>query len=235
MTLRVRAINDIRARVGLGRRQATDQRDRAYMLRSVIRPSLAKEITTKTWALSTVLDQGILPQCVAYSWTGFLLAAPLQHRPSTLGSIAKYTQQLYDKSQGLDEWPGEAYDGTSVRGGVKALAELGRAGEYLWAFDAAVARDYVLTRGPLVLGTNWHVEMYKPDADGYIRPIGAVDGGHAYLAVGYNRKREAFRIQNSWGPDWGVKGRVWLKRDDLQKLLDADGECCSAMEIKPAA
>ena len=35
-------------------------------------------------------------------------------------------------------------------------------------------------------------------------------GGHAVLAVGWSDKLEAFRIQNSWGEDWGDKGFFYM-------------------------
>lgn len=31
-------------------------------------------------------------------------------------------------------------------------------------------------------------------------------GGHAVLAVGYDDKQSRFRVRNSWGTDWGMKG-----------------------------
>lgn len=33
---------------------------------------------------------------------------------------------------------------------------------------------------------------------------------HALLAIGYDDARQAFRVQNSWGPDWGDGGYAWL-------------------------
>lgn len=35
-------------------------------------------------------------------------------------------------------------------------------------------------------------------------------GGHAVLAVGYNDKREALLVRNSWGTTWGMGGYFWL-------------------------
>jgi len=33
-----------------------------------------------------------------------------------------------------------------------------------------------------------------------------VVGGHAVLAVGYHDAQSRFRVRNSWGTEWGVKG-----------------------------
>lgn len=35
-------------------------------------------------------------------------------------------------------------------------------------------------------------------------------GGHAVMAVGYDDKRQAFLIRNSWGTGWGIKGYFWM-------------------------
>lgn len=35
-------------------------------------------------------------------------------------------------------------------------------------------------------------------------------GGHAVICVGYDAKRKAFKIRNSYGPTWGDKGHFWL-------------------------
>jgi C1A family cysteine protease len=35
-------------------------------------------------------------------------------------------------------------------------------------------------------------------------------GGHAVLAVGYDNKKKAVLVRNSWGPKWGQKGYFWM-------------------------
>ena len=41
--------------------------------------------------------------------------------------------QLFGHSQKLDEWAGENYDGTSVRGAAKYLQKNKKIGNYYWA------------------------------------------------------------------------------------------------------
>lgn len=41
-------------------------------------------------------------------------------------------------------------------------------------------------------------------------------GGHAMVIVGYDDARGAYRILNSWGPDWGDGGYLWWDYADLE-------------------
>jgi hypothetical protein len=217
--------------LGLGRKRAEDPRDREHHLAKLVKPPVGP-VRSKYWPMFYVLDQGPTPQCVAFAWTGFLLCYPTRTTPQQLG--ATYTPDVYHAAQKIDEWDGEDYDGTSVRAGAKVLASQKRFKEYLWAWDATTVRDYVLQRGPVVLGTDWMLDMFYPEQhNGFIVPTGPVAGGHAYLVVGYSASRAAFRIVNSWGPLWGVRGRAWLALSDLQTLIDRGAEACSAVEVHP--
>ena len=37
-----------------------------------------------------------------------------------------------------------------------------------------------------------------------------VVGGHAVMAVGYDDKKKAILVRNSWGTGWGLKGYFWM-------------------------
>jgi hypothetical protein len=39
---------------------------------------------------------------------------------------------------------------------------------------------------------------------------------HAMVMVGYDDSRGAYRIQNSWGTDWGDRGLIWWSYDDFE-------------------
>lgn len=36
-------------------------------------------------------------------------------------------------------------------------------------------------------------------------------GGHALVVIGYDDRRQAFQLMNSWGREWGRGGFVWIK------------------------
>lgn len=142
----------------------------------------------------------------------------------------------YEHDRTIDEWPGENYDGTSVAAGAKSSAEAGMLGpgEYRWAKtvdDLAIA---VSRKGPAVLGVDWPTGFFFPDRDGFLNYTGRVEGGHAPLCKGFSLNpvingkrwagRKAFRIHNSWGPDWGLGGDAWIDYDVMGRLLETGGE-----------
>jgi hypothetical protein len=139
---------------------------------------------------------------------------------------------LYKAAQQVDEWPGEDYDGTSVRAGAKVLRGLGFVSEYRWATTVEEVALALVSTGPVVLGTRWDEPMFEPDAAGFVHPDGKGVGGHAYLAIGVNRTLGRVRCLNSWG-DWGQGGRFWLSFSDLEELLADQGEACLAIEARP--
>lgn len=40
-------------------------------------------------------------------------------------------------------------------------------------------------------------------------------GGHALVVVGYDDRKGAFRLMNSWGKNWGDNGYIWVKYPDF--------------------
>lgn len=56
--------------------------------------------------------------------------------------------------------------------------------------------------------TNFVLPDYIPGTD-------TIDGYHSALAVGYDDRKSAFLIRNSWGPDWGDNGHFWMRYKTL--------------------
>jgi hypothetical protein len=141
-----------------------------------------------------------------------------------------------DEAKLPDRDPGLDY-GTSVRAGAKAVTELGRLKSYVWAFALQPVVEWVLTEGPVVLGTNWYSSFARPDREGIVRiePKAKVVGGHAYLLRGVDTRRALARCANSWGDRWGRSGEFLLPFRDLERLILEDGEACSAVEKRLAA
>jgi len=218
---------------GLGRVPAEDPRDRGFMMAAIL-PKAAPEITKRFWWASGWWgDQADTPHCVDYSWHHWLADGPITHTPKK-GPL--WTPgEVYHEAQRVDEWAGEDYDGTSVRAGAKVLKRRGWIGTYRWAFDVDTIVQALLCAGPVVVGTNWYVSMFYPNAAGLLKVDGRLAGGHAYLLDGVNTDTELVRIKNSWGRGWARRGFATMRFADLQRLIDEDGEACIATELRPAA
>lgn len=210
-------------KVRLGRLHAPDARD--HMMRLALPEAPVPLPVYKFWVPGAVLDQGQTAECVAYAFEGFLMCSP------TRTTHAESPQAIYDAAQAIDEWAGSPHDGTSVRAGAKVLQSEGHIGEYVFDTDITVVEQWLLTKGPVVFGTNWYEESFSPGPDGFIHLGGSVAGGHAYLVDGYSDRHQAFRCRNSWGPSWGVHGSFWISLADAMRLLSEDGEACAAVEI----
>lgn len=206
-----------------GRLYKADRRDRKFLMMPNMK--LASKIPFRYWWVGQPLDQKSTPQCVGYSGFKYLTACPVVNKPPFSPS------QLYKFAQQDDEWEGDSYEGSSVRGLFKHLNHAGYVSEYQWAFDVETIAAHILTTGPVVVGTDWLSDMEKPDSRGILNVDGYVLGGHAYLLFGCNQDKQLLRMINSWGV-WGQNGRAWIRYGDFQYLLDAKGEACVATEVK---
>lgn len=221
------------ALAGMGRVPSKkDARDLNFLLEK--KPEAA-QYEHRYWTSQPALDQLDTPQCVGFSGFRWLTSFPIKNLPPFTPA------DLYKQAQRSDEWPGENYEGSSVRGLFKYLLSAGYVSEYRWAANVDAIVDHLLTVGPVVMGTSWTEGMFMVDREGFIDdPVGEVVGGHAYLLIGANRTKAstihnttgAVRILNSWGQNWGDHGRAWLSFGALAKLLADDGEACTANELK---
>jgi len=238
-----------------------DEKSRAYPIRTF--PIEGVEIGNKfprsfTWSNGYWLDQGREGRCVEYSICHDLLARPKPVPPRLVQQILD-SKLIYWPAQREDEWEGGSYpgatpryEGTSVLAGMKVAAKLGLYKEYRWAFtleDALLGLGY---GGPLMLGINWHRQMGTPNAEGWIKAEGPVDGGHAIMAnavrlfwkegVTIAQRRSSgwlahldldlsyITLWNSWGSDWGNKGTAKLSVRHFDALRKAQGEVCIATQ-----
>lgn len=211
---------------GFGRVHLPDSRDKDYPMDKVRGLALDK---TKMWRTGPILNQRHSSQCVGYAWRQWLSSAPLM----TQGGPTAY--DIWSSARSLDELPGDDYNGTTVRGGAKALETLGYIKEYVWAYNAEMVRDFVLSTGTVVLGCNWYHGMTNTSFLNYARPTGKYLGGHALLVCGFDHGKNAFRLVNSWGRSWGWNGMAWIKFEHLNDLLVDSGEAAGAIEqeVKP--
>jgi len=202
----------------LDRRPHFDERSKAYPIRALLDTSQPRSYS---WRCTTWLDQGREGACVGHAWAHERAAMPVE-RPAT----SEDAFEIYRAAQKIDPWPGEDYSGTSVLAGAKAAMTKGWLKEYRWAFNLNDTLTAISRKGPVVLGIDWYEGMFETDIYGYVRPTGALAGGHAILARGVNITRRTVSLHNSWSQDWGVNGRALITWDDLGMLLASGGEAC---------
>jgi hypothetical protein len=148
---------------------------------------------------------------------------------------------LYDEALKVDEWPGEADEGTSLRAGYSVLVMQGHrrvqrgvsglptyehgVTTYRWAESVDDVRSAIYAGLAIAIGTNWYSKMDDPIAMGneWFLPtgsLGAILGGHCTCLFRMSDRREAFGLMNSWRDyPW-----VWLPYALLERLLSELGE-----------
>lgn len=232
---------NIHIEYGMGRIHAPDPNDHRFLMSAARElPDLWQLPPTRYYRAGPILTQGDTGTCVGHAWRQWLSSAPLM----TKGGPSAY--DLYRSIVLVDDWTDNDWEatapddklqfGTSVRAGAKAIMQLGRMQSYVWAFSVDDMKTWLLAgHGTVVIGSAWKTEMFTPDAGGFVHVRGNVEGGHAYLCIGYSRYYRAFRFVNSWGEWWGQKGRFWMHEDDMALLLQEGGEACTAIEQKIAA
>jgi len=228
---------------GFGRLVAPkDGRDFNFLMRSVMpqiraltgKPKPRKRAYTEA---KERLNQGNKPHCVSFSGKGNMLAAPLMSDPGYETTV------IYNECQRHDEWPGENYDGTSVRALMKVLSDRGWISGYVWGQTVEEATAWMNGGyGTIIIGTNWYASMDDIGEDGFIKLPGSMAtpvGGHAYRVNWYDAKKNGYLVINSWGYQWGIPrrtgdhtGTAYLRREDFERLLHEEGEITAPTQVK---
>lgn len=219
---------------------ATDLRDRIYEPALL---DLKLKLHLPDSELSPIRDQGQEGAC-----TGFALSSAItlmnryRHNrvdPMIVVPMAS-PRMLYEMAKVNDEWPGEDYEGSSIRGALKGFYHNGACsddiapyvdGDKSWHLSIQHAKDarfvglgaYFRLKpeiidyhsalnevGVIYVSATIHCGWKKPPK-GDIKPSHLTEGGHAFIIVGYDDT--GFLIQNSWGEDWGgFEGKPGIAR-----------------------
>ncbi|MCM8558453.1 C1 family peptidase [Sphingomicrobium sediminis] len=64
---------------------------------------------------------------------------------------------------------------------------------------------------PVIIGAKTYQNFIDlPAGEVWRQPVGSFRGNHAMVVVGYNDERNAFKVINSWGRQWGSEGYGWI-------------------------
>ena len=191
----------------------------------------AVNVRSQVWQIDHVLNQEKTNHCVGFSMAQFCVCLPM-NTPYT----EKDAHEIYYKAVEIEGDPSSEI-GTTIRNGAKSLRARGRIQHYALfnaQSDMNSIINWVLTTGPIVVGTNWYDSMNNPNADGLVTSIsGDIVGGHAYLLNGVDRDLGVFYFTNSWGEDWGLKGKFSMFIKDFEKVFREDGDAMVAVEVMP--
>lgn len=199
-----------------------DIRDFAFPMSLLLNTLVVEPPPSRYWYPGQqAINQGSLGACVGFTGANWLQNSPVRSKVTSQTGF-----DLYAECKKIDGIPD--VEGTYARVLLKVLQAQGKVGRYLWAASPADLKSWVLSTGPVMVGTPWHQQMFWPDADGFVAPVGTVVGGHEYLVRGYSRPRDAYRCRNSWGGSWGIGrgsswsgngGEFWIKADHLHALV----------------
>lgn len=179
------------------------------------------------WTRKRWFDQGSEGACTGFSTAHAITTTPR----SNLDIGPRIARNIYYAAQRLDQWEGEDYEGSSVLGAMKASKRRDFITSYRWCFTLDEIIHAVSYHGPVVMGVNWYSGMFRPDPDGVLRVSGNLSGGHAIQVGGVDPEKRVFRLDNSWGREWGVNGSCLLTFSDMYRLLTEQGEF--ALPSKP--
>jgi hypothetical protein len=139
----------------------------------------------------------------------------------------EYAVGVYSAATQIDDYPGSyppqdtGSDGLSV---AKVLTKRNLISGYQHAFSLEALLS-ALAKQPVIVGTQWHQDMFHPGPDGRVSVTGKVAGGHEYCLDELDVENQRVWIQNSWGDAWGKEGRAYLTWDDMRTLLKNQGDC----------
>ncbi len=198
-----------------------------------------------------ILNQGAEGAC-----TGFGLAAVVNFLLSNHADESLHpgetvsSRMLYEMAKRYDEWAGEYYAGSSIRGAMKGWHKHGVCTEALWPYS--INRTGTLNPQAQVdaldrpLGNYFRVRHHHLDQMHSALTEAGILYVSAKVHMGWNRvsrrtgrvpfslsligahafaivgyDQEGFWVQNSWGDNWGQDGFCHLSYDDwLQNGMD---------------
>lgn len=207
----------------LGRHVEHDPASRAFA--HVAAPRAPR--VSKRWARHCdPFNQGDLGSCTANAVIGACMTDPIWRPGLELDEVDAV--ELYKHATRLDRIAGHyPPDDTGSTGlaACKAAVRAGLLSGYAHAFSLGGMLS-ALQSGPVVIGIQWYEAFDTPvGLDARLVIGGDARGGHEVEINEIDVERRLVRGPNSWGVDWGDQGYFTIGWNDLERLLDEDGDC----------
>jgi len=228
----------------LGRHVGHDEDSRQYKMVERLPVDVNKPLMTRAWTRYVdPFDQGNLGSCTGNGALGLLCTDPF-YVPGTTGAqnpngtvIPNLAEQeavaVYSEATQLDGMgatPTDYYPpddrGSSVLGAMKALQKLNLSKNYSWGFSTKEALACLSQYAPVDVGFNWYDSFDSPDSSGKVTltSSSSIRGGHSWDLTGIDAEAKVVWATNSWGTGWGIKGTFCFSFDDLDRLVNEQGE-----------
>ena len=226
------------------RADVPDLRDRFYS------PTLKRLEPTK--AVPKISAKRVINQGTEGSCTGCALAGLIDYLNKLRGYDHRVSpRMLYEMAKRHDEWPGEGYEGSSLRGAIRGWQAMGVCSNESWKYVANGATGDVTVKRARdarsnTLGAYYRLRPHLPDYHAALNEVEAIyvsaqiHSGWSEAAARdgkINRKGRSrgghafvivgydatgFHVLNSWGGEWGDGGIAhWPYEDWLENVMDA--------------
>jgi hypothetical protein len=175
--------------------------------------------------LIPVLNQGQVGSCTGNAGIGAVNTEPfIQHPTPHYSPDENGALKLYADAEIIDGGIGYPPEdkGSSGLSVAKALYNAGMISGYQHIFTLEDTLK-ALSIYTVISGMNWFSNMFTPDADGRVHPIGTIEGGHEVEAYKVDTKLGRIWFYNSWG-NWGIGGTFYLTWADFADLLSQQGD-----------
>lgn len=191
-------------------------------------------VKNRAWRTGDVLNQGHTPHCVGFAGFQFLRSSPRTISAKVLAKRSITSDSLYYDCKVKDGEP-LAEVGTDGRSLMKVFQDHGYLSSYVFANTALEIALWIANHGPVLFGIPWHERMFAPDEKGFLDTTGAVAGGHELIGTdlypnAHSPEKSVIELVNSWGEDWGVKGRCYLTVEQMWTLIREGGDAIGALK-----
>ena len=98
--------------------------------------------------------------------------------------------------------------------------------------NPATVKEQLAKGNPVVIGMYVNDDFVALAGPAVFRDTAKDGDGHAMVVVGYDDRKRAFRIFNSWGPEWGENGLGWVSYDSFKARVD-EAYVASVADLPP--
>jgi hypothetical protein len=120
--------------------------------------------------------------------------------------------------------PGSALDSKAAQNRMHGFSRLTN-GESVQGISVRAVKEHLAKDAPVVIGMMVGGSFMQAMAGKELWTPTGQDrsqmgfGGHAMCVIGYDDRKQAFQIMNSWGTDWGIDGVAWVRYADFKEFV----------------